>query len=66
MSPIKRHIVAEQERIVVYKSLSLNLPHAIVQRNPDIFDDAREFYRIKHNLFDRMRRDDELRERYGE
>jgi hypothetical protein len=51
---------------VVYKSLSLNLPHAIVQRNPDVFDEAREVYRIKHNLFDRMRRDNELRERYGE
>jgi DNA-directed RNA polymerase specialized sigma24 family protein len=66
-SLINRHIVTEQERIVVYESFALNLPpRAIVQRYPSIFDDVREVYRIKHNLFDRLRRDEELRKLYGE
>ena len=66
-SLIGRHITTEQERIVVDESFTLGLPpRVIVQRHPSIFDDVREVYRIKHNLFDRLRRDDELRELYGE
>lgn len=66
-SLITRHVTTEQERIVVDESFSLGLPpRAIVQRHPSIFDDVREVYRIKHNLFDRLRRDEDLRELYGE
>jgi DNA-directed RNA polymerase specialized sigma24 family protein len=65
-SLINRHITTEQERIVVYESFALSLPpRTIVQRHSSIFDDVREVYRIKHNLFDRLRRDDNLRELYG-
>jgi DNA-directed RNA polymerase specialized sigma24 family protein len=64
---INTHITSECERIVVHDSLVLNLPpRTILERHPGLFDDVAEVYRIKRNLFERLRRDDDLRELYGE
>jgi len=64
---IKRHISTEQERVVVYESMALSLPpRTILQRHPGLFEDVATIYRIKRNLFERLRRDDDLRQLYGE
>jgi DNA-directed RNA polymerase specialized sigma24 family protein len=64
---ISTHITSSQEEIVVRESLILGLPpRTILERHPDLFEDVAEVYRIKRNLFERLRRDDDLRELYGE
>ena len=63
---INRHIVSEQERIVMYESIVLGLPpRAILRNHPTLFDDITSIYRVKRNLFDRLRRDNNLRRLYG-
>jgi len=62
-SRINQHIVTEQEKMVVYESIILSLPpRTILQRHPRLFNDVTEIYQIKRNLFDRLRRDDDLRQ----
>jgi DNA-directed RNA polymerase specialized sigma24 family protein len=64
---ISLHATTEQERVVVYESMALELPpRLILQRHPGLFDDVATIYRIKRNLFERLRRDDDLRQLYGE
>ena len=66
-SLINRHIMTEPERIVVYESMVLCLPpRTILQRHPGVFDDVAAIYRIKRNLFERLRRDEDLRRLCGD
>jgi DNA-directed RNA polymerase specialized sigma24 family protein len=61
-SLVKRHIMTEHERIVVYESMVLCLPpRTILRRHPGVFDGVGAIYRIKRNLIERLRRDEALR-----
>jgi hypothetical protein len=53
-----------QERTVAHACLTLQLkPAEVLQEYPDIFEDVREIYRVKQNLIERLRRDQDLRRR---
>jgi DNA-directed RNA polymerase specialized sigma24 family protein len=66
-SRINQHVVTEQEKIVVYKSIILSLPpRTILRQHPSLFNTIAEIYQIKRNLFDRLRRDNDLRQLFGE
>lgn len=60
---VEQHIVSEQERVVVYESMALSLPpRAILLRHPALFESVAAIYVLKRNLFDRLRRDEGLRQ----
>jgi DNA-directed RNA polymerase specialized sigma24 family protein len=56
---------SEQERVVLYDSIVLDLPsRAILQRHPKLFDSIEDVYRARRNLFSRLQRHPDLRRIY--
>jgi hypothetical protein len=61
---VLRRAQNRQERTVAHACLTLQLkPAEVLQEYPGIFQDVREIYRVKQNLLERLRRDQELRRR---
>jgi len=63
---VERRLQSDKERRVVYGSFVLALkPRELLAHYPDTFSDVGEVYRVKENVLDRLRRDDELRRLLG-
>jgi DNA-directed RNA polymerase specialized sigma24 family protein len=60
-------VQSEQERVVLVQSMVVGLPpRAILANHPDVFANVDEVYAAKRNLFERLRRCNELRQLYDE
>jgi DNA-directed RNA polymerase specialized sigma24 family protein len=52
----------EKELIVLYACLALQMkPEEVILEYPGVFENVREVYRVKQNLIERLRRDQNLR-----
>ena len=59
---VMRRAQNEKEIVIAYACLSLQMkPSEVMKEYPGVFDNVREIYRVKQNLLERLRRDQDLR-----